>query len=546
MICILHGYLLEGSGSNLWTRLIIQSLCRQGEIVHLFCQENHPELYDFIGEVYYYQADGSIEAGLQRQTPYAGQCIMHKPYIGHILPVYVWDRYEEFSDVQPMIRLSDEQIEYYLENNVRVLKKIIKEYGVTVLHANHAVLMSVVARRVADELSVPFAIMPHGSALEYAVKKDKRFFDLAFEAFSKAGLVFVIGKEIRRRVNTIFSMIKDLDSKMVDLNLGVDTALFKPLSKNMRSKNIELLCGALKPLDRGKDTQMSTRLEAELFPGIDKSELKEIIGRNSNYNPKHTDHDVEGRLRSVDWQNDDILLFVGRLIASKGIQQLIAALPFIFEKHNRAKLIVVGHGPLREPLEALLFALEKGARSLVENMIKWGTELEGSGREPFRAIQYYFEGLKERGKMEEYFNAAQNHICKERVIFTGYLTHRELCYLFPACDAAIFPSIVAEAGPLVFLEAIASGCFPIGTYFAGMAASIDSVAGAVPGDVSELMKISADEKETVQDIVCKVQGALDVDEHSRKALRQIAVEKYDWQNISKRLAESLFNLRQCL
>ena len=62
MICILHGYLLEGSGSNLWTRSIIQSLCSQGEIVHLFCQENHPELYDFIGEVYYYQADGSIEA----------------------------------------------------------------------------------------------------------------------------------------------------------------------------------------------------------------------------------------------------------------------------------------------------------------------------------------------------------------------------------------------------------------------------------------------------------------------------------------------------
>ena len=118
--------------------------------------------------------------------------------------------------------------------------------------------------------------------------------------------------------------------------------------------------------------------------------------------------------------------------------------------------------------------------------------------------------------------------------------------MFPACDVAIFPSVVAEAGPLVFLEAMASGCFPIGTYFAGMAASIDSVAGAVPGDVSELMKISADEKETVQDIVYKVRGALDVDEHSRKALRQIAVEKYDWQNISKRLAESLFNLRQCL
>jgi hypothetical protein len=30
MICILHGYLLEGSGSNLWTRSVVESLCRQG------------------------------------------------------------------------------------------------------------------------------------------------------------------------------------------------------------------------------------------------------------------------------------------------------------------------------------------------------------------------------------------------------------------------------------------------------------------------------------------------------------------------------------
>ena len=57
----------------------------------------------------------------------------------------------------------------------------------------------------------------------------------------------------------------------------------------------------------------------------------------------------------------------------------------------------------------------------------------------------------------------------ESVVFTGYLTHRELRHLFPCCDAAVFPSVVAESGPLVF-EALASGCFPLGTYFAGMAA----------------------------------------------------------------------------
>lgn len=177
MICILHGYLLEGSGSNLWTRSIIQSLCRDGETVHLLCQENHPELYDFIATVHYYRADGIRETRLQREVPYSGCCIMHKPYIGETLPVYVWDQYEEFSDVQPMINLGDDAIENYLIYNIEVLKRIVAENNISVLHANHAVLMSVIACRVSEELSIPFAIMPHGSAIEYAVKKDQRFFN---------------------------------------------------------------------------------------------------------------------------------------------------------------------------------------------------------------------------------------------------------------------------------------------------------------------------------------------------------------------------------
>ena len=107
---------------------------------------------------------------------------------------------------------------------------------------------------------------------------------------------------------------------------------------------------------------------------------------------------------------------------------------------------------------------------------------------------------------------------------------------------ALFPSVVAEAGPLVFLEAMASGCFPVGTYFAGMAASIDSVAGSIPADVSEWMKLNADENETVRDIIFKTKSALTVEYRYKKTLREITVEKYDWQNISKRLADDLYSL----
>lgn len=96
--------------------------------------------------------------------------------------------------MQPMINLSDDTIENYLNNNIEVLKRVVKENKVGVLHANHAVLMSVVARRVSEELSVPFAIMPHGSAIEYAVKKIHGFLTMHLRPLKKQ-IVFMLSEK---------------------------------------------------------------------------------------------------------------------------------------------------------------------------------------------------------------------------------------------------------------------------------------------------------------------------------------------------------------
>ena len=198
MICILHGYLLEGSGSNLWTRSVVESLCRQGETVHLMAQENHPERYPFIAEARRYLPGGAAETFYRREGgPDGGGCVLHKPALGDTLPVYVWDKYEEFSNVVPMVDLPDAAIDDYLERNVAALLRIVRENPVTAIHANHAVLMSVVAQRVSAATGIPFTIMPHGSALEYAVKRDERFLRRAPDAFAAAGLVFVHGDEMR-------------------------------------------------------------------------------------------------------------------------------------------------------------------------------------------------------------------------------------------------------------------------------------------------------------------------------------------------------------
>jgi hypothetical protein len=101
---------------------------------------------------------------------------------------------------------------------------------------------------------------------------------------------------------------------------------------------------------------------------------------------------------------------------------------------------------------------------------------------------------------------------------------------------------VAEAGPLVFLEALASGCFPLGTYFAGMAASIDAVSEALPAEHAGLMRLSASDEETVFDIAYKTPDALIVAERFANPIRRVAVERYDWERVARKLSYHLSSL----
>ena len=432
----------------------------------------------------------------------------------------------------------DDSIEDYLNRNVKVLKKIISSNEIKSIHANHAVLMSVVAHRVYTSTGTPFAIMPHGSAIEYAVKKDERFLKLATSAFTEAKKIFVVGDEMHNRVKSVFPSIPNLDKKMIKLNLGVDTQLFKPISPQMRQKNISTLCKKISNLQKGKRSEQTKQLRGNLLATLQKDDLYELVSSVS-YDLKSPDADLESKLNQVDWKKEKIILFVGRLISKKGIHGIIAALPLILDKNPSTRLVIVGHGPLRETLEIFLWALENGQIELVKNIAKWGEFLEDAGQNSFQELESFFEQLEKSNQINSYFEKAKKHIRQNKVIFTGYLTHNELRYLFPCCDVSVFPSVTVEAGPLVFLEALASGCFPLGTYFGGMAASIDSVATELPKNVSELMKISTAKEKLVFDIADNISDSLLLGEEYKETLNNIAVQFYDWKNVSKKLSLAL-------
>ena len=506
MIALLHGYLLEGSGSNLWTRSMVSSLCRNGETVHLVCQENHPEIYDFVAEARAYHPDGTVETLLSRDVITSGRCILHKPVLGRMLPVYVPDRYEEFDRVVPMIQLPDDEIEEYLRRNIAVVRRVVAENDIHALHANHAVLMPQVAQPVAEEAGIPFSVMPHGSALEYAVKKDPRFHRRAAHSFQAADRIFTIGPEIRTRVRDIFSDL-DLDDRMVDLNLGVDTRMFETVPPDLRARSIHRLKEVLQGVKRG---------EGE---GEDKMPAAGL----------------EDDLGTVDWGRDPVLLFLGRLIAAKGPHAVVAAFPEVLRQAPDARLIMVGHGPLRTVLEEMVRTLADGDRAAFEALLDEARPGAEAGMPEIRA---FLESLDDSAR-DDYFANAAARLTTDRVIFAGYLRHRELQYLFPCCDAAVFPSVVKEAGPLVFLEALSCGVLPLGTDFGGMAESLKAIADVVPGDILDALSLSPDPSRLVEDIARGAPVALAGAHRFAEDLRALAVRRYDWTSVADRFSREL-------
>ncbi len=96
-ILIFHGYLLGGTGSNVYNARLAEALVRLGHEVHLLCQERHPEDHRFLsgagdwdeGELRVRELPG---AGGKAAGP--GRAVAYRPDIGGLLPVYVADRYE--------------------------------------------------------------------------------------------------------------------------------------------------------------------------------------------------------------------------------------------------------------------------------------------------------------------------------------------------------------------------------------------------------------------------------------------------------------------
>ena len=542
MIGMVHGYGLAGAGSNLWTRETVAALCDNGETVHLMCQEPYPDRFDFVSELWVHPDGKEPEQRFEREVEYAGRCVIHKPSL-NVLPTYVRpDRESDY--VRSILDLEMEALEEYLRRNVAALRRIVGDTGIRAWHVNHSILLSEALRRLQEEGVLSYAVMPHGSALEYIVRHDERMQPVARQAIDSADAIFALNQEVRDRLRDYFPGL-ELEDKTVTVRVGVDTERFRPVGRSERAESVERLVSALEGVSRGHEAEHSRALEEAVEEAVREATVEgesfqRALQPAMAYDTGHPDADLEEKLRAVDWEKDRIVTFVGRLIPAKGVAAIVVALPKILERHPSTRVVLVGAGWLREYMEAFVVALSRGEGELAARIIDWAGERRQEGARPSAAA--YIRRLKEAGEYDDYVAVARERLTPDRLIFTGFLEHPLLAHVFPLADVAVFPSAVPEASPLVVPEAAACGCLPMGTDFAGMHHSLASLAPRLPDDLAALMRLDPDPEGTATDIVANVNAALDSDADVTEPLRNAAVEEYDWHGIADAMVRELGRL----
>ncbi|MEA2404836.1 MAG: hypothetical protein QOE08_1483, partial [Thermoleophilaceae bacterium] len=238
-VLIFHGYLLRGTGSNVYNASLAGALVNLGHEVHLLCQDRHA------GDLPFVDATGDWEGGELHVSATGDEirCTAYRPDIGRVLPVYVADEYEGF-DAVTYAELPDDALEHYLAANVAAVRDVVERARPEVALANHLVMgPAILARALGGE--VPYAVKVHGSALEYTVRpQPERFLPYAREGLEAAGGVLVGSLHT---AESLWEVVAEpwLPERTRLGPPGVDTATFHPRPAREAAERLTALADRL-------------------------------------------------------------------------------------------------------------------------------------------------------------------------------------------------------------------------------------------------------------------------------------------------------------
>jgi len=191
-IVLWHGYLLGGTGSNVYTRALAREWSRAGHEVVVLSQEPHPELYDLGGASHV------------------------RPEIGRVLPVFVLDRYEGV-EAKLLPELTQDERDRYVELNAAAVRG---ELPADLVFANHVLL----GGPVGSASGARYRVKAHGSELEYSMRGNPELQAWGSESLAGAEAVFVGSQHIRQVLEEVVGHVENVH----EVPPGVDVDQFRP------------------------------------------------------------------------------------------------------------------------------------------------------------------------------------------------------------------------------------------------------------------------------------------------------------------------------
>ena len=493
-VLIFHGYLLRGTGSNVYNTSLARALVALGHEVHLLCQDRHAAELDFVDAV------GTWEGGSLRVETVRGpvRCTAYLPPIGAILPVYVADEYEGFS-ARPFPELTDEELEHYLSANADAVRDVVARVGPDVALANHLIAgPAVLARGLGGE--VPYAVKIHGSALEYVVRPHReRFIELAREGLAGAGGVLVGS---RHTGESLWEVMDDpeLPGRTRLGPPGVDVHSFKPRPPAEAAERLRALAGRLEGADTAGWGGEEGAAEA---------------------------------LLALDPEREQIVGYVGKLIVSKGVDLLLAAWPLVAAAVPDARLVIIGFGTYREGLARLVTALAAGDLAGAREVAARGRELEGGPAGELSYLAAFLDGL--RGDERERYVASAARAF-DGLRFTGRLEHGDLPDVLPSFLTQVVPSTFPESFGMVAVEAAACGALPLSAAHSGLAEVTRTLEPVVSSEVGPLLSFERGPgavEEIARNLTAWLTLGHDERERARSALSERSRELYGWEGVAE-------------
>ena len=190
-ILLWHGYLLGGTGSNVYTRALAREWSNAGHDVVVVSQEREPQRYDL----------GSAQT-VAVDLP------------GRLLPTFVMDRY---AGLEPKFlqEFTDAEKAAYVDANAAVLRALLPA---DVVFTNHVLM----GGPVGAATGVPFRVKAHGSELEYSMRGRPELEAWGRESLAQAEATFVGSAHIRRVLEDVVGHVE----RVFEVPPGVDVDEF--------------------------------------------------------------------------------------------------------------------------------------------------------------------------------------------------------------------------------------------------------------------------------------------------------------------------------